>query len=98
MTDVPCCEDTDVQCILDGGALVQCIPWQINKTFEHIFYTYINFLNKRYRGAIVVFDGYPDEPTTKDITHMRRKSGKTGATIIFNENTPLTTQKNNLLE
>ena len=30
---------------------------------------------------MVVFDGYPDIPTTKDTTHIRRRSSKTGRSV-----------------
>ena len=30
------------------------------------------------KNCVIVFDGYPDESTTKDTTHIRRKSTKAG--------------------
>ena len=32
---------------------------------------------------MIVFDGYSDKPSTKDITHQRRSRGKQYATIHF---------------
>ena len=40
-----------------------------------------------------MFDGYPDKPSTKDITHMRRTRGVTFPKVTFNENMLCKTKK-----
>ncbi|GFS16571.1 hypothetical protein ElyMa_004959500 [Elysia marginata] len=37
-----------------------------------------------YEKPRIVFDGYNDEPSTKDATHLRRSCGVVGPTINFN--------------
>ena len=59
--------------------------------------TYINYVTKRYPKLTVVFDGYPDKPSTKDITHMRRTRGVTSPKVTFNENMLCKTKKEVLL-
>ena len=47
----------------------------LTMTFVH----YINYVIKHYGGGtIVLFDGYGNGPSTKDITHIRRCKGKVG--------------------
>ena len=40
-----------------------------------------------------MFDGYPDKPSTKDITHMRLTRGVTSPKVTFNENILCKTKK-----
>ena len=43
------------------------VPWQKQKTFEEIANRCIEYVIKEYsRNCVIVFDGYPVEPTTKD--------------------------------
>ena len=45
--------------------------------------TYADYVNKRFPGSVIVFDGY-EEVSTKDTTHRRRSKGKKGKKISFN--------------
>ena len=56
--------------VLDGGSLLQRLPWLKNATFESICQSYVDYVTKRYQNVVVVFDGNPNCPTTKDVTHM----------------------------
>ena len=71
---------TDIQYVLDGGALLHRIPWNKGSTFSEIFKTYSDYVLNKYGEAIVVFDGY-EVASTKDLTHMRRSKGKSGPIV-----------------
>ena len=46
-----------VHYVLDGGALLQRIPWSRGETFEAIFERYVSYVTKHYGQATVIFDG-----------------------------------------
>ena len=50
---------------LDGGSLVHRIPWQRGITYNDICRLYTNYVIIRYGHAIIVFDGYQEELSTK---------------------------------
>ena len=50
--------DDEIQYVLDGGALQQCIPWSSSSTFGDICHQYTEYIVRKYNDAIVVFDGY----------------------------------------
>ena len=55
--------------ILDGGSLLYRLKWDRNKTLNEITNYYRNFVTKIYgENIVIVFDGYSDRPSTKDIT------------------------------
>ena len=58
---------------------------------------YSNFVLKKYGKAIVVFDGYKNGPSTKDMTHLRRNQKCSQRPIIFAENTKFTLSKEDFL-
>jgi len=69
--------------ILDGGSLLQRIPWKTGQTYDDICRTYVDHVTTKYGiGTTVVFDGYTSEPTTKDVTHQRRSCGIVGPTVL----------------
>ena len=57
---------------------------------------YTEYVTRKYREAIVVFDGY-EGTSTKDMTHQRRAGGRTGATVTFDEDMPVTMKKDEFL-
>ena len=75
-----------VHYVLDGGALLQRLPWTKGETFESVFKRYVKYVTDRYGKATVIFDGYGHGPNTKDVTHLRRGQGS-GPTVNL---TPLT--------
>ena len=99
MGDCSCAEpfSEDIQFVLDGGSLVQRVPWTRGTTFSTICNAYVNYVRGKYHDAVVVFDGYRSGPTTKDTAHLRRTKGITGAKVYFNENTPFKTKKEQFL-
>ena len=59
---------------INGGALLQRIPWQRGVTYDHICKTYVQYVERHYgKQVTIVFDGYQHGPSTKDPTHQKRK-------------------------
>ena len=60
--------------VIDGGALLQQIPWQHGVTYDHICKTYVQYVERHYgKQVTIVFDSYQHGPLTKDPIHQRRK-------------------------
>jgi len=77
--------------VVDGGALVQRIPWQVGVwgTHDKILQSYVSYVTKHYGQAVVVFDGYAAGPSTKDCTHHRPGGGSEGRKVVFNKDMTL---------
>ena len=54
--------------VIDGGALLHCIPWTRGATFSSIFDSHTQYGLKKYWKAVIVFDGY-SATSTKDMAH-----------------------------
>ena len=69
--------------VLDGGAILHCVPWQCGLTFHELCQLYVSYINKRYQQATIVFDGHDSGPSIKDATHRRQRqtAGKTSTTV-----------------
>ena len=79
---MPTFPTSNVLYLLDGGDLLSKLQWKRGETVQQICQHYVNFVNGNYgEKAEVVFDGYPDEPTTKDTTHLKRTKGKKGRLV-----------------
>ena len=70
----------NVHFVLDGGALLHRVLWPRNITYDAICSLYVQYVERRYGKATVVFDGYENGPSTKDGTHQRR-TGTHGPTV-----------------
>ena len=81
----------------DGGSLVHRIPWQRGTTYNDICRLYIDYVTRRYGHAIIVFDGYQEELSTKYGAHERRTGGRTGPTVDFTRNMAMKSKKEDLL-
>jgi hypothetical protein len=79
--------------VLDGGYLLHKIPWPKGHTFKGICDLYVEYVRKQFGLATVVFDGYADGPTTKDVTHQRRSKGVMGTYVMFTKETPFRSKK-----
>ena len=86
----------EVQYVLDGGSLLQRIPWTRRTTYREVCTVYTEYVTKKYGEAIVVFDGY-GESSTKDMVHQRRAKGQAGVNVTFNEDMKLTMKKASFL-
>ena len=73
----------DVQYVLDGGALLHRVPWPRGSTYGSVSPLYVRYVTQKYGAAAIVYDGYNDDPTTKDATHLRRTGGCVGVTVHF---------------
>ena len=85
----------DVVYVLDGGALLQRLPWPNQTTYATLSSLYIQYVHRHYSHAIVVFDGYDSGPTTKDDAHDRRAAStrNIGAEVTFKPDMRLTMRK-----
>lgn len=82
--------------VLDGGALLQRIPWSCGSTYGDICHQYTEYVTRKYKNAIVVFDGY-ENMNTKDMTHQRLSRGKAGASVTVAANMTTTMKKDQFL-
>ena len=57
---------------------------------------YTEYVARKYRNAIVVFDGY-GSTSTKDMTQQRRSKGNAGATVTFTADMTITMRKEQFL-
>ena len=44
---------------------------------------YVRYVTQKYGAAVIVFDGYNDDPTTKDVPHLRRTGDCVRVTVHF---------------
>ena len=56
----------DVMYVLDGGALLQKLPWPNQTTYANLSNLYVQYVHRHYKPAVVVFDSYASGPSTKD--------------------------------
>ena len=73
----------DVHFVLDGGSLLQRIPWTKGMSFNAICQLYVEYIKRRYSRPTIVFDGYSNEPSTKDVAHLRRSKGIISPDVTF---------------
>ena len=85
------------QYALDGGSLVHRIPCQLGTTYNDICRLYTNYVTRIYGHAIIVFDGYQEELSTKYRAHERRTGGRTGPTVDFTLDMVMKSKKEDLL-
>ena len=89
--------DESTHYVLDGGLLIQRLPWAHGSTFEAICSMYAEYIVGKYTNATVVFDGYNTESSTKDCAYLRRTHGISSAQVKFNANTPFKSKKDQFL-
>ena len=87
----------DTAFVLDGGSLVQRIPWPKNISYIKLTDIYIKDVKRIDENAKTFFDGYSGEPSTKDNTHRRRTTGNIGPTINFKPEMIVPPQKKDFL-
>ena len=64
-----------VHYVLDGGSLLHRLTWGRGVTYNQVLQSYVNFVTRNSGKASVIFYGYTSCPSTKDVTHLRRKTG-----------------------
>ena len=82
--------------VLDGGSLLHRLPWPRGSTFGGLCALYVDFVQRNYTPSIIVFDGYGNGPSTKDMAHLRR-SGGVGNTVNFHADMVLSSRKDEFL-
>ena len=96
MTDFPG-KEQDVKYILNGGDLLHKMgDWKKQMTYQNIAEQCVSYVNKHYGvDSVVVFDGSPQKPTTKDCTHVQRtKYIGIGPDFQVSANAKLSVKKN----
>ena len=58
---------------------------------------YHQYLSQKYLNTTDVFDGYASGPSTKDVTHIRRKRGIVSTSVRFTIGTPFRSNKDTFL-
>ena len=81
--------------IIDGGHLLHSVGWPRPATFGEVAMAYlrdVTALLSKYGGveATIVFDGYPEGPSTKDVEHLRR-AVRTSTDVAVEEGMTTTT-------
>ena len=72
------------------------IPWSHGCTYRDICHQYTEYVARKNRFAIVVFDGY-ESTSTKDMTQQRRSKGNAGATVTFTADMTIMMRKEQFL-
>ena len=75
-------EEDDINChVLDGGSLIQRLPWKRDDTSKCICNSYVDYVQPKYTNPIILFGGYEVGPSTKDVTHLRRSKSMVGVQV-----------------
>ena len=86
-----------VQFVQDGGSLLHKITWPKGLTFDEISNLYMDYVQCQFGRPIVIFDGYTQEPSTKDITYIRRSKGILSPEVDFTAQMPCKLKKDAFL-
>ena len=66
----------DAVYVIDGGVLLQRLPWTMYVSYAHLTYLYIQYVRNHFTQALVVIDGYKSGPSTKDEPTIDEKGRK----------------------
>ena len=69
--------------VVDGGALLQRIPWPRHASYDDICQLYGNYVQSHYQTATIIFDTYTSGPSTKDEAHQRRSGSEMCVNVQF---------------
>ena len=83
--------------IIDGGALLYSVKWIPDTTYRDIVKQYQSYLLSTFGLCTVIFDGFDDCPSTKDIKHHVRGS-KTLQTVTVDLNKRVTVAQEKFLK
>ena len=70
---------------------------QRGTTYNDTCRQYTNYVTRRYGHAIIVFDGYQEELSTKDGPHERRTGGRAGPTVDFTRDIVMKSKKEGII-
>lgn len=90
VSDIP----SHAKYVLDGGHLLHSVIWPRPATFGKILEMYYEHIRRCYGNNVeVIFDGYPNEPTTKTSEQRRRSLKQTSADIVVEKQHIITTSQ-----
>ena len=78
------------KCVIDGGSLLHRVKWQQDCSYTTVIAEHISYVGRHYGhpdSVTIIFDGYGNGPSTKDVKHERR-SAKCAPNVVFDENMP----------
>ena len=87
----------NVNYVVDGGSLLHRIPWEKGTTYDSICQNYSDYVRKHYGKPVIVFDGYSDQPSTKDNTHHRRAEKHVSTPVHFTSEMSMNLKKEDFL-
>ena len=89
----------NIRHIVDGGSLIHRIPWTKKvMTWGKLLDIYVQYVIRVYgTNTAVVFDNYPEIPTTKDEAHIRRAGTSTSTNVRIQENLTVDISENAFL-
>ncbi len=70
--------------VIDGGAVLHCIPWPKFARYAELCSLYVKYIHNCFHSSLNVFDGYGNGPSTKDETHQSRSGSDTGLDVNIN--------------
>ena len=85
----------DVKHSVDGGSLLQRIPWPKYYTYKSLCDLCVEYVHRNIPNVspLVVFDGYSSGPSTKDEMHLIREGGVVGVDVEVDPNMILNMKK-----
>ena len=78
------------KCVIGGGSLLHRVKWQQDCSYTTVIAEHISYVGRHYGhpdSVTIIFDGYGNGPSTKDVEHERR-SAKCAPNVVFDENMP----------
>ena len=79
--------------IIDSGALLYSVKWIPNTTYRDIVKQYQNYMLSTFGLCTVIFDGYNNGPSTKDIKHVRGSRTSQTVTVDLNKRVTVAQEK-----
>jgi hypothetical protein len=86
------------QYVLDGGSLLHKIDCPKKSTYIDITSYYLRYVANKFEKCTIVFDGYPEDPTTKDNIHNSRVGTAVSSRIEFEKTMIFTGKKYTFLK
>ena len=97
-TPKPTLPTKNVIYLFEKGDLISKLQWKKGETVPQIYQHYVNYVHGNYGdNAGVALDGYPDETTSKDTTHLKHTKEKKGRLIKFALNSKMSMSQEKFL-
>ena len=83
---------------VDGGYLLRCVVWPQHGTYSDVYKAYISYVEKHFhRNCYVIFDGYSDGPSTKELEQSQRAKKVQSTEMLFTDEMPVTMRQDRFL-